>query len=206
MTGRTLVLLGAGDHAAVVGEAARLAGWPVAGCVADRPSTRGLHVLGDETTAVLPADVALIAAFTGGVGMAPRAQAIARWTARAAAWATIIHPRAVVSPGATLGDGTFVAALALVGPGARVGAHAILNHGAIVEHDVVVGARTHLAPGAVVGGSTTIGAGCWIGLGARIRDHITIGDGAVVGMGAVVTRDVPPGATVVGVPARQVTP
>jgi acetyltransferase-like isoleucine patch superfamily enzyme len=41
-----------------------------------------------------------------------------------------------------------------------------------------------------------------VGAGAVIRQGIQIGDGAVVGAGAVVVKDVPPGVTVVGVPAR----
>jgi maltose O-acetyltransferase len=47
-----------------------------------------------------------------------------------------------------------------------------------------------------------IGPNVWIGGGAIIL-RVTLGNDAVVGAGAVVTRDVPPGATVVGNPARQ---
>ncbi len=48
----------------------------------------------------------------------------------------------------------------------------------------------------------TIGNDVWIGAGVRIVDGVTIGDHAVIGAGAVVTKDIPPNAVAVGVPAR----
>jgi maltose O-acetyltransferase len=54
--------------------------------------------------------------------------------------------------------------------------------------------------------SVTIGNNAWIGGGAIILPSITIGEGAIVGAGSVVTKDVAPGQTVVGNPARRITP
>lgn len=81
-----------------------------------------------------------------------------------------------------------------------VGFHANLY--SYVAHDCRVGDYVTLAPGARINGNVTLGSHCYIGTNAVIRQGLTIGEGAVVGMGAVVTRDVPPGVTVVGNPAR----
>jgi maltose O-acetyltransferase len=51
----------------------------------------------------------------------------------------------------------------------------------------------------------TIGDDVWIGASAVVLPGVTVGNGATVGANATVTRDVPPGATVVGSPARSVT-
>ncbi|MBR2872690.1 MAG: CatB-related O-acetyltransferase, partial [Lentisphaeria bacterium] len=47
-----------------------------------------------------------------------------------------------------------------------------------------------------------IGSDVWIGLNAVIMDGVTVGNGAVIGTNAVVTKDVPPYAIVVGIPAK----
>ena len=49
-----------------------------------------------------------------------------------------------------------------------------------------------------------VGKGAAIGVGAILMPGVKVGDGALVGAGSVVTRDVPPGATVVGNPAREI--
>jgi serine acetyltransferase len=50
--------------------------------------------------------------------------------------------------------------------------------------------------------AVTVEDGCWLGAGSRILPGVSIGAGATVGAGAVVTKDVEPGSTVVGVPAH----
>lgn len=198
---RFLALIGGGEHARVVAEAASLAGWTIAGVIDEKPAEGFAHHLGRD--ADIPRlrqempDLQFIMAF----GHLARRRALAL-TLGELPWAVIVHPTAVVSATARLEGGVFIGAQAVVQTGAFIGPHAIINTAAVVEHDVVVGACTHLGPGAVVGGGARIGDETHIGLNASIRDHISIGDQVTVGMGAAVVGDVTDGLTVCGVPAR----
>jgi len=210
-----LIVLGGGEHARVVIDAARSEGdrWDVQGYVApDGGAAAAPDVpwLGDDVTLAArledraPDDRPwLILGFGGGEttgALATRTATTERFTG--ARWATIVHAQAWVSPNAKLEHGVVVLAGAVVNIGAHVLRHAIVNSAAVVEHDVVIGAGSHVAPGAVIGGGTHVHGHAFIGLGARVRDHIEVGAGAVVGMGAVVVDSIAPGATVIGIPAR----
>lgn len=88
--------------------------------------------------------------------------------------------------------------------------------------DIRIGARTQIGPcvqivtadhprdaalraaGAENGRPITIGDDVWIGSGAIILPGVTVGAGAIIGAGAIVTRDVAPGVTVAGNPARPI--
>lgn len=219
MTPRPLVIVGGGEHARVVAEAAvsRPDAWTIVGFTdtSDGPTASttgpGRDVLGgipclgddDDYAAALSGHVpssraALVLGFRG--DSAGRRRAVAAYGD--ATWATVVHDRAWIATSAALAPGVVVLAGAIVNAGAEVGSHALINSQAVVEHDVVVGPGSHVAPGAIIGGGTRLGADVQVGLGAAIRDHLTIGDGAVIGMGAVVLEDVAPHTTVVGNPAR----
>lgn len=117
-------------------------------------------------------------------------------------FATLVHPKASVSPWARLGRGVYVSFGASIGGGVVTGDHVSFSPGCVIGHDSVIADCALIAPAAVVSGFVQVGRSCYIGAGAMIRQRVQIGDGALVGMGAVVLRDVAPGATVVGNPAR----
>jgi len=107
---------------------------------------------------------------------------------------------------------------AIVHPTAEIGYFVILDNlypeKVIIEEGATVSARSTIlahdealfytgrGPERVL--QTRVGRGAFIGVHAVILPGVTIGPGAIVGAGSVVTRDVPAGSTVVGVPAKVV--
>lgn len=201
-----ILIVGAGGHGQVVADiihARRDAGDDVAcaGYVDDDPDLDGAERLGDPVLGRLSAipgiahDALIIAVGDN----ARRAQLTMRL--RSEHHATIVHPSAIVSRQAAIGAGSMLCARAVVGCASRISEGVILNTGCTVDHHARIERFVHIAPGVNLGGHVTIGEGTLVGIGAAVLPGITIGRGATIGAGAVVTRDVPDGALVVGVPA-----
>lgn len=101
-------------------------------------------------------------------------------------------------------------------PGARIGRRLLIDHGmgVVIGETAIVGDGVTMYQGVTLGGVSldpskrhpTIGDDVVIGAGAAVLGPFTVGRGARIGANAVVLREVAPGATVVGVPARQVGP
>ena len=99
-------------------------------------------------------------------------------------------------------------------PAAKIAPGVFIDHGAgvVIGETAEVGEGTVIYQGCTLGGTgketgkrhPTVGKNCVISAGAKVLGGITVGDCAKVGAGAVVLKDVPPHATVVGVPARVV--
>lgn len=97
-------------------------------------------------------------------------------------------------------------------PGARIGRRVFIDHGmgVVIGETAELGDDCTLYHGVTLGGTSwqkgkrhpTLEAGVIIGAGAKVLGPITIGAGAKIGSNAVVVKDVPPGATAVGIPAR----
>ena len=117
-------------------------------------------------------------------------------------FATAIHPSAIISPTAKIGEGTVVMAGAVINADAVIGKHCIVNTGATVDHDCVVGDYCHIAPGASISGGTHIGDGTWIGVGACVIQCLNVGKDCMIGAGSVVVNDIPDGVTAYGNPCR----
>jgi serine O-acetyltransferase len=99
-------------------------------------------------------------------------------------------------------------------PGAKIGRRLIIDHGSgvVIGETAEIGDDVYLYHQVTLGGTSTeavkrhptVGNNVIIGAGAKVLGAITIGDGARIGANAVVVAPVPPGTTVVGIPARPV--
>ena len=114
----------------------------------------------------------------------------------------LIHPTAYVCPTATLASPIMVMPMAVIHSYASIGRDCILNTSSVVEHECKIGDGVHVMGSAVLAGRVTVESYSTIGTNATILPDLKVGKNAYVGAGAVVTKDVPAGETVVGVPAR----
>lgn len=207
---KKILVIGGGGHARVLLDALEAGRrWRAAGVVdpglAAGTLVQGARVLGadDMLPRFFKKGVKHCIIAVGGASDAPLRPRLARMLAALGfKFVSVVHPRAVVSRHAVLGNGVFVAAGAVINPGARVGDHAIVNTGAVVDHDCLLGAFAHIAPGAVLAGAVSVGEAATVGAGAAVRPGITIGAGALVGAGSAVVADVPAGAVAYGNPCR----
>ena len=114
----------------------------------------------------------------------------------------VIHPHAVISKSANIGNGIFVSKGVLVNAFSNIGSFTILNTGCIVEHECEIGIASHIAPGAVLAGNVKVGDRTFIGANAVIKQGIVIGDDVIIGAGSVVLHNVEDNSKLVGNPGR----
>lgn len=205
-----VIVIGSGGHAKVVVAALGRLGRCIRGLTDSNPARRGVQVLGapvlggDEVIASHRADEIML---VNGVGASARSndrmRIHDRFHRQGYRFATIVDPSAAVAADVALGEGSQVLAGAVIQPGCRIGADVIVNTGACLDHDCVIGDHAHIAPGAVLAGGVAVGAQVLVGAGAIVIEGVAIGERSIVGAGALVLKAVTAGATVVGVPARE---
>jgi len=114
----------------------------------------------------------------------------------------IIHPTAVVSPKAKIGNGVLIEAGCMVTPQPVIGNNVVLNCGTQVNHDNVVEDHVYIASGVVLSGTVHIGENALLDDGVVVAVGRNVGAGSIVGAGSVVTRNVPDHVIAYGVPCR----
>ena len=162
----------------------------------------GLPCLGSfQTIRSLPEDVQITGFSFGPGSFRTWPDTVAGLGLPSERFATIIHPRAYVSPQSQVGRGTVILAGTTVGAFVTIGDHVPILQNVGLSHDDVIEDFSCLAVGVSFSGSVRVGGNCFLGTNSTIIGA-TIGPGSLIGAGTLIRQDVPPNEIWVGNPGR----
>ena len=117
---------------------------------------------------------------------------------------SIVHPKALIDTEVVYGDNVIIEMGTAIHTHSKIGNNVFLGGDALIGHHNIIGNHVLVGGNASFGGAVVVEDYASIGVGSSIKPGVIIGKGAVVGVGAVVIKDVEPGTTVVGVPAKPI--
>lgn len=204
MSAQPLLLLGCGGFGRELAAwiAARAMPYAVAGFLDDeKPDAAG--VLGPIRDHVPGPNARYLTAFGHGPA---RHQVRRRLEARGARFATLVSPDAMTVTALDGAVNSIFLGACSISSGVTLGEDLLIQGFAVVGHDVAIGTGVTIGSHAFIGGGARLEPFCTIHPHAVVLPHVVVGEGAVVGAGTVAIKNVPPGATVFGVPAKIIIP
>lgn len=117
---------------------------------------------------------------------------------------TLIHRRAWISEGVTVGEGCIIYPGTTINFGSEIKDFAVINANCSLGHHTCVGKYSSFAPGVCTGGHTIIEEAVDMGIGVSTLQNIKIGKDSTVGGQSMVIRSVDVGSSVAGVPAKTI--
>ena len=115
---------------------------------------------------------------------------------------SIVHPQALIDTKVSYGDNVIIEMGTAIHTHSKIGNNVFLGGDALIGHHNVIGDHVLVGGNVSFGGSVVVEDYVSLGVGASIKPGIRLGKGSVIGVGAAVIKDVEPGTTVVGVPAK----
>lgn len=101
-----------------------------------------------------------------------------------------------------LGEGLNIMTGVVITNSIKIGNGALINLNCTVGHDTVIEDFVEISPGSHVSGNCYIGENSQLGTNCTILPKVKVGKNVRVGAGSVITKDVPDGVTIVGVPGK----
>lgn len=127
------------------------------------------------------------------------------WKNKNYSFVTIIHPTAIISGSAEIGEGSQILMGVVIQTEAKIKENCIVNTRCSIDHNSIIHAHSHIAPGTTICGNVIIEPMCHIGAGATIIQNIRVAESSTIGAGAVVIKNTNKGETLVGIPAREIS-
>jgi acetyltransferase EpsM len=117
-------------------------------------------------------------------------------------WATLIHPKSIVSKNTRISEGSVILAGAIIQAGVSIGKHCIINTNSNIDHESIINSFSSICPGVTICGNVNIGELTFIGANSTIIQRITVGNNCIVGAGSVIIKNVNNNCKIVGNPGR----
>ena len=116
----------------------------------------------------------------------------------------LIHPNVVLSSSLVIGTGNVFMPGVIINANTEIGNCCILNTNVSIDHDSKVGDFVHLSPGTTLCGGVIIGNKVWIGAGCTVINNINIENDAIIGAGSLILNNVESNILAFGNPAKKV--
>lgn len=116
----------------------------------------------------------------------------------------LIHPTAVVSKHADIGEDIIIQAFCYISTNIVIGNHVQLNPQCGIGHDSVIGDYSSLYWSVSISGNVKIGKGCILATKSTVLPGISVDNWSIIGANATVIEDIPAHCTAVGTPAKPI--
>jgi sugar O-acyltransferase (sialic acid O-acetyltransferase NeuD family) len=131
-----------------------------------------------------------------------RRRVVSQIESRGGRFLTLIHPTAVISPTASVGEGSVICPYAIVSDAVRLGRFTLMNYHSSLGHDASTGDFAVLSPYATLGGGAVIEEDVFLGMHASVGPGKRVGQRTKVSANSAALCDAPPDSLIHGVPGR----